>query len=268
MSSCLPAVLTGLACYGFQTGVVGCHAQVPTSNARAVALGQATVALAGVDGVNENPAALAAVDKATASFGFNRLFGLSELTVQSARLAVPLGSAAVSGSFENLGYEAYSVNQLGVALGTVLRSVQVGICAGLALHRFDRYESFSSVRLDAGWIYPLSSFISVGAAATGLAGSRIRTGSLALGAGIVASISNRARLLVSFVQPRGERLDVRIGAEVELAEMVIVRFGGTGLAGFAGFGAGVAVSRVRIDLALSHHPRLGFSPVLTVSLTK
>lgn len=268
MSSYLPAVITGLACYSFQTGVADCAAQVPSSSARALALGRATVALSGIDGVRENPAVLAGVDKAAALFGLNRLFGLSEITVRSALFSLPIGPGAMSGSLEGFGYEAYSVHQASVGIGAVLSSVSVGLRLRHVRQRFDRYGSTGSTAVDAGWFYPVSGAVSLGAAVTGLGGGQTRTGSLALRAGLSASISSRLQVFGAVVQAAGERADVRFGAETGLVEEISLRFGGSGLAGFMSVGAGLLLSRLRVDLAVCHHPRLGMSPAISVGLSK
>lgn len=265
MISASRGVVTGLVWFSFQIVTATGSVQIPPTGARTVALGGATAGLPGVDGARQNPAALWMEDRASLSFGFNRLFGMPELEGRSVDVAVPVGTTILSIGLTGFGFEVFSETELSTAVTGRARGLGVGLRARGIRSRFDAYGSVNRLVLDAGWMYASSPELAFGASIRNVGSG---SGGIEIAAGLSARTGTRLLIVVSTIMSRGTPADVRFGFEMKPVEVMALRLGGSMNPGLVTTGVGLIVGRLTIDIAFALHARLGLTPVITLRFVK
>lgn len=261
------AILTGLVGFSFQIRPTAGLPQIPATSARAVALGGAAVALEGVDGVYMNPGALVGIESTSMNVGMSRPFGLAELDARSVEGVHPLGSIVGTVRLEGFGFEDFKSVRLATAVGFRVKDLGIGFRTRVTASRFGDYGGMGGVSFDAGWVYPLPGRLTLGGSIANL-GRSVDDGGIAAAAGFTVRRSDLV-LLAAAVIMRGQMTSgLRAGVEVSLVNELAIRMGLSINPSTATIGIGMATRRLRIDLAFTHHPRLGVSPVLTIGLFK
>lgn len=258
--------------------------------ARALALGRAATALDGEAWGEFNAATWGGLDRRQAGLFAGQAFGLSELRLAAASVALPtpVGTAALAA--RTYGLDDYRETRLALGFARALpvgpqRRLAVGLRADLhAVALSEGFGSTTLLALSAGAQADVLPGLRAGLAARNLDGlgrsdstelRRPLSTAPALAVGLAYRPSERALVLADVEKDLDFPLAVRVGLEVQVVEAFALRVGAaTGLGAGSGpdvptrlsAGAGFRAGPLRADLAVERHDALGLSPAVSVGL--
>ena len=255
-------IVTGIAGISFTVQTQAVCAQIPATEARAAALGEAVVAVDALVGQRSNPASLGGFGRLVLVAGHGRPFGMGELATNSVAVAAPIGG--LTGGFELAGYgiDGFGIGFGNLGLAKRVRQQSVGFRVGLRRTAAGIYGSRVTVVGKAGWLTTPHRNVTIGAV----------LGTIGDGTTLETGISVRPRsgslMSASIALTKSLNPDVRLGAEAEVVSEFIMRLGVRTDPAQMSVGAGVAVARVAVDVAVVFHARLGMSTIVTVGLRR
>ncbi len=264
----ITAVVTGVACIGFHCVSGAAKGQMPSTDARSVALAGAMIAVGAVQGRGANPASAVGVANGSVSFGFSRSFGMKELDAQSVDVLVPLGLSRLTVGVAGFGYEAFSVMYLSGGFASRIGDLKFGFGAEVGRLQLGAYGAKTGVSISGGWIYSASERVDVGGEVRNLSLGASGFSRIGVSAGSAVSLGHGSTLLAAVSLGVGSRPALRIGLEVAAAGVVGLRTGVSTSPGYVTAGLGLSQGRTSIDFGYAFHPRLGGTPVLSLQLDK
>lgn len=266
------ALITGLIGFSFTVATAGLSAaQSVDMGARGLALANAAVAAAQFPYEPVNPAGRFDDRSAALSFSFAQAHGLPELRHVAAVARYPLSAAALAGlTVESFGFDAYRRLTASAVFSTRLASrMRIGLRTTLRRVAIAGYGNRSAAGISAGWITALSKNVCAGGSWRYIGAPPDYRGRLLpqeLDFGFEARASPTVRLLAAMARESGTDADMRFGAEVLLAEPLVLRVGSGTHPDRIALGLGLIAQPVSIDAAVSIHRTLGPSFAVSVSL--
>ena len=213
-----------------------------------------------------NQAALASLKQSGVGVYSERRFMLKENMVNglAAAFKTKLGNFGVQANYA--GFSNFNENKIGLAYGRSLGDkVDIGVQFNYYGYRIPSYNNGSVVNFEAGAIVHLSDNLNMGIHAYNPVGGTFNkdgqeklASAYKLGLGYDAS--ENFYVSTELIKEENKPLNVIGGVQYHFAKQFFARAGflsETG-SGFAGFGVGF--SNLRLDVATSYHPQLGFSP--------
>lgn len=218
----------------------------------------------------ENPAGLAGLRKTTFGICYSNTYMVSQLGTGAASCGIRTTTGNYGVSFVSFGYSSFrqSLASLGYGrnLGKKLRA-GIGI-HGLLISQATGYGNLYAVIPSLGLQFTPVERITFGVHAYNPAGQEyIPAGYLEIPAGWQAGVGIRfgKEVLLCFQaeKNRHEQLLCYGGFEIFLHEKIPVRFGlSSGTQTELSFGIGFRNPRLQVDMAVTRHPVLGFSPAI------
>ena len=256
-----------LICIFFQLSV---HAQ-NNPGARSKALGSASTALEDVWSLRLNSAGIASIERVIFALGYEQHFLDPELSTQSAILGVPIKDYVLGLSFQRYGITEYLEQTAGIALSRKY-SDALSIALSMNYHQVSIpfYGSENTISVDVGMQYSLNDKLRLGTAITNpgrskindLSGSQIPTG---ISVGLAFDLSDKVLFLSDLTKILDYGMNFRMGIEYQIVKSFNLR-GGISANPFRQTGGfGFKFGRISIDAAISSHPRLGYSPNLSLN---
>src|SRR5690606_17378761 len=257
------------------------RAQLAEGGARALGLGRAATALPGEAWAEFNPAAPASLTHRRADLYASQAFGLSELRLVAASVAVPLPALTLAVQARTYGFAEYRETQLGLAAarGVALsptRRIDLGLRAAWQSVAIEGFGSSGTLAVSLGAQVDVAPGLRAGfharnasrRCASDAAGPTTPLSPApALAVGLAFQASPRALVLLDAVKDLDFPVAVRAGLEVEVVEALTLRGGAQ--AGLSGggraptrltAGLGLRLPPLRADLAVEHHEALGLTP--------
>lgn len=198
-------------------------------------------------------------------------FGLNELAHGAFSFAEPaqVGTFAVSGN--RLGFELYREVTL---TGSFSTTPSDGFHAGINVNYFSLsiagYGTAGVLGLDAGVLVELTGDVSWGARASNINSPTIGEAKERLPQVFAAGVSykplHEATLAVDFVKDIRYPVEVRMGLEYRLLDIVHLRAGSVTEPSSLHAGVGVAYQFLQLDYAITDHPDLGMTHQFSVSI--
>jgi hypothetical protein len=214
-----------------------------------------------------NPASLAAASSLQAGMYSERRYQLAELSNHAAALALPTSRGNFGFQLRYAGFSGYNESQLGFAYA---RKLGKAVMAGMQLHHYS-YQAEGSGRAgtlnsELGILMRLGHSLSLGMHVFNPVGGRFaKSGerlqpvvSLALGYDASESFFISAELK----KEAREQMQFHTGFQYRFAHRFFLRGGINTATGGGLAGAGISWNRLRLDMAGSYHPQLGWSPGL------
>ena len=256
-----------LICVLFQLSL---HAQ-NNPGSRSKALGSAGTALEDVWSLQQNSAGAASIEQAIFAIGYEQHFLDPELSTQSAILGLPIKNHVLGISFQRYGIAEYLEQTAGIALSRRFSNA-LSIALSLKYHQVSIpfYGSGSTVSVDLGMQYSLNDKIRLGSAITNpgrskindLSGSQIPTG---ISVGLAFDLSDKVLFLSDLAKIMDYGMNIRMGIEYRIVKTFYLR-GGISANPFKQTGGfGLKFGRFSVDAAILSHPRLGYSPNLSLN---
>lgn len=256
-----------LICILFQLSL---HAQ-NNPGSRSKALGSASTALEDVWSLQLNSAGIASIERAVFALGYEQHFLDPELSTQSAIFGLPLKHYALGISFQRYGITEYLEQTAGIALSRKF-SDALSIALSMNYHQVSIpfYGSGNTISVDVGMQYSLNDKLRLGSAITNpgrskindLSGSQIPTG---VSVGLAIDLSDKVLFLSDLSKILDYGMNLRMGIEYRIVKSFYLR-GGISANPFKQTGGfGLKFGRISVDAAISSHPRLGYSPNLSLN---
>ena len=245
-------------------------AQVNTGP-RFTAMASAGVALQDVWSLQQNQAGLAAIKKITIAIAFEKPFAGYELSTQSAVLALPVKNNVFGLSFQRYGFASYSEQRTALSYS---RSFGDRLYAALNFNyhilKINGYGSAQTYSVEAGLQYQLTDQFFIGAHVANPNQSTYQQevnsvipARFQLGASYL--FGDKVLLAVAAEKYFHHELDIRLGIEYQLIELLALRggFSANPFKQYAGFG--LSYQQLKMDVAVASHPVLGYSPQIALS---
>lgn len=245
-------------------------AQVNTG-ARFTAMASAGVSMRDVWSMQQNQAGIAAIKKTTVALAVEKPFAGFELSTQSAIIVLPVNKNVFGISIQRYGLTSYSEQRAGF---TYARSFGERLNAALNFNyhllKIPAYGSSQTYSVEAGMQYQLNDKISVAAHVANPGKSRfnndINTGiPFRLQAGGSYIFSEKVMMAALVEKTAGFAINNRFGLEYQVAELLALR-GGISTSPFKHYaGFGLNYRKLKMDIATSSQPVLGYSPQVALS---
>jgi len=243
------------------------------ADARSRSLASADAALAREASGWSNPAALSFLEKPCISLQAENPWCIPELAAGAVSLCVPTRSGTFALSFSRYGYQAFHETQAGLSFGKSLcKKVKAGI--NLEYRRIKQYAEYGSpyaIIPSAGiQVLPVPDLV-LGLKVSNPAGQGYYPqGYMKLPAVIKAGIAYQPEPDILFCFELNSETGCKPvysgGVEYNYEKKFILRLGlSSAPCMHYSLGIGYLGKHLKTDLAVSHHPVLGFSPVIALS---
>jgi len=241
------------------------------AGARGLAMGDASVTFRDINSAFSNQAGLAFLDGMSfTAFGEQR-FLLAEIGSYSAALAYPTNSGTFGLALNYFGYENYNEQKIGLAYARKLfEGVAIGAQIDYLGTRIPEYGSAGKVTFELGVQADLLENFIIGAhifspIRTQLTDDEIDVIPTQLNVGIAYLPTEKVTLIVELEKDFDYTASFKGGIEYQLVDELSLRVGlGTNPIQ-NGFGIGIHLSKLDIDIAAAYHQLLGFTPGVSVS---
>lgn len=217
-----------------------------------------------------NQAALAQQKNIAVGIYGERRFMLSDNSVYTLAAAVPSSLGNFGFKMNYSGFKNFNENTFGLAYGRSLGSkVDIGIQFNYYGYRIPTYGAASSINAELGAIIHLSSRIHAGLHVYNPVGGKLgKSGDEKLASsykfGLGYDASDHFFVSVETIKEENKPLNVTGGVQYQFEKQFFARAGFVSetSSGFAG--VGISWKNLRLDVAASYHPQLGFSPGLSL----
>lgn len=236
------------------------------SGARFTSMASAGVSLKDVWSLQLNQAGLAGIKKATAAIAFQKPFAGYDLNTQSAIFVIPFNQNVLGVSFQRYGYASYNEQRVGFCYAKGFGD-QLSLALNVNYHllTIDSYGSSGTYSVEAGIQYHLNDKFSVGAHVANPTKSSLNSGSNVIiprqvQIGMSYLFSEKVLLALSAQKIIAGSVDTRAGIEYQIIGLLALR-GGVSVKPFKHYaGVGLSFRKLKIDIAASSQPVLGYSP--------
>jgi hypothetical protein len=251
----------------FQTEVI---AQI-SPGPRSLSMGSAGVVLKDVWSLQHNSAGIAEIRSPIFAVGYERHFSDQDLSTQKAVLAIPFKQHVFGLSIHRYGLNEYSEQTAGIAYsrnfsGTLALSIVLKYHQ-LSIHKYGASRALS---VDAGMQYRINDRLWIGTHISNPSNSRFQdllgsTIPLSLSFGVSFEFSEKVLIISDIHKVLNATIDTKLGLEYSLIKWFALR-GGMSASPFKQYaGFGLHYQRFALDVAISSHPNLGYSPNLAFS---
>lgn len=236
-------------------------------------LGAYSIHHADVFSFTSNQASLAQLKATTAGVYGERRFLLTALSSYNAAAAIPTSS----GNFGlNAGYSGsadYNETRLGLAYARSLGSrVDIGVQFNYNGIRVAGYGSASTISFEAGSVIHLSDALHAGIHVNNPVGGKFGKEQQeklpsVYTAGLGYEASEKFFISMEIVKEEDQPVTVNTGLQYTFLSILLARAGISSATSSAWVGIGILWKTLRVDVAASYHPRLGFTPGLLLIFT-
>ena len=239
--------------------------------ARFTAMAGTGVSLQDVWSIQQNQAGLAGMKKISIAVAYEKPFAGYELSTQSAILVLPLNKNVFGISFQRYGFSSYTEQRTAF---TYARSFGNKLYAAMNFnHHLMKIEAYGTVQtysVEAGLQYHPSEKVSIAAhvanpTRNGQASELILAIPARLQVGASYLISEKVLLAMAVEQGLNAQMDTKLGLEYKVIELLALRGGisANPFKHYAGFG--IRYHKLKMDIAASSQPVLGYSPQIALS---
>lgn len=244
----------------------------PPSGARMTAIADAGVAVGDIWSLNVNQAGLLDVDSFSLALDHQQLLLDQKISASKLMLALPFKNNVLGFGFSRYGFDAYKQQEIIFAFG---RTFGPKIAAALAFHyhqlNISSYGKASAYSIDAGIIYKLSPFLSLGAHVSNLNnhsfGENLSFMALPLRIqfGTAYLASQQLMIAAALEQNAVSQAAFKLGLDYRMIKSLCLRAGIKTNPIRESVGVGLLINDFKFDLALISHHSLGFGSQIGLS---
>ena len=238
---------------------------------RSIAMGSAGIALEGVWSLQQNSAGIASTKRSVFALGYKQHFFNRELSTKTAVLALPFKNNVFGLSFQRYGFSDYLEQTSGLAYSRSFSDV-LSLSVVFKHHQLSipKYGSAQAFSVDAGMQFLLTDKVRVASQITNPGRSSFESRSesiipLSVSIGACYELSDKVLLVTDLFKTLGLGLDARAGLEYQITHWFYLRGGFSVNPFLQSAGFGIKHKSVFVDLAASSHPKLGFSPNISMA---
>lgn len=212
-----------------------------------------------------NQAVLASIQSAGAAVYGEKRFGLQELGLYHAALAVPVSFGGIGISATYFGYTGYTETQFGIAYGKKLGKVDAGIQANSKSVQIPGYGKDGLITVEGGIVIHLSEQLNAGFHVFNPTGSkfgnnRLEKLSSIFTAGLGFEPSKTLFLGGEMIKETGKPVHLNLGLQYLFSKRIFIRLGVYSESPTFYMGTGFTLKLFRLDFTASYHPQLGVTP--------
>ncbi|MGV3706663.1 MAG: hypothetical protein ACO1NU_14920 [Arcticibacter sp.] len=248
------------------------RAQYVNTGSRMVSMGNAGAAMQDVWSLQSNPAGIAGLLRPEVALTYQKNFPGTSLSTQAAAVVLPLQSNVFGLGLQRFGFSAYQESRLGFVFSRRFGDA-LYTALGFNYHQLSipGYGNTSAFSIDAGLQYRLTKALRVGASISNLSGSGYEESaseSIPLEVSVGGAYQFSDELLCTASLGAGNDSsgsDFRIGMEYNVLSCLALR-AGLGMHPFnQNAGLGYKMEHVHVDIAISNHFVLGYTPQISLS---
>ncbi|MES3018056.1 MAG: hypothetical protein V4721_09765 [Bacteroidota bacterium] len=234
------------------------------------AMGSGGTAVSGIWGLHKNPAGISGADRAKLAIAYERHFLDAEVNTKTALFILPVQDNVLGLSFNTYGFDEYREQQAGLFFAKKFGdSFRLG--AGLKYHQLSifQYGSAKAYTVEIGFQLKLTSNVTIASNIVNPNRSRYNDLSnsslpVKISIGTACRLSDRIYIIGDIEKILNQPLDAMTGIEYNIINWFSLRGGisANPFKQYAGFG--LDYNKIQIDLAVASHPRLGYSPQISL----
>lgn len=233
-----------------------------------IGLGAYSIKHADVFAVSGNKAALASIESATAGIYGERRFMLPQNSVYALAVAIPTPKGNLGIQVKYAGFKFYNEAMAGLAYARKLgNKAMAGIQFNYYMRQVPSYARAAAINVELGALFRLTEKLTGGfnvynpvAVKLGKSGEEKLPSIYKAGLGFDASAS--FHIAAECIKEEDRPVNVQAGMLYRFKKQFFVRVGFVSENNSVFAAAGISWKKLRIDLATSYHPYLGFSPAL------
>ncbi|MEL6925705.1 MAG: hypothetical protein AAFO94_16795 [Bacteroidota bacterium] len=236
----------------------------PTAGAKGAGMGNAMVALQGIESAYANQAGLATLDRFAFNLTAENRFLLPELSQAYLAAAFPTNSGTFALTLRHFGFSEYNEQKIGLAYARQLfDQLSIGVQFDYLNTRINEYGSQGVFTFEAGLQTLILRKLQMGAhvfSPVSIALSENENLPTILRLGIAYLASDKVTFAAEVEKDIDLPAQFRAGFEYQIANALFLRLGlGTNPTSVS-FGVGYRINRFQIDVASNYHQILGVSP--------
>ncbi len=215
-----------------------------------------------------NQAALAATKKASVGVFGERRFLLAATSSYAAAAAIPTKLGNFGLSLNYAGFKNFNENKIGLAYGRSLgKKLDVGVQFNYYGYKVPVYGNASAIFFEAGAIMHLTDKLNGGFHVYNPVGGKLNNSdgeklASAYKLGFGYDASDDFFISTEIVKEEDKPVNLVAGFQYQFAKQFFARAGFMSESTTAYAGVGLSWKNLRLDVAGSYHPQLGFSPGL------
>lgn len=235
------------------------------------AMASAGVALQDSWSMQLNPAGISGMERPVVGLTYAKHYLADELSEQAATFIIPLGKTHLGTTISRYGIEQY--HQLKATLGLAKSfgdKLSIGLSGSYHQLKIDSYGSTKAFSVDIGALYRFSSTFTLGLSVSNPSLQKFATMTVKLSVpsivrlGLAYRASNKVLVATALTKNFAEKLDVAIGIDYQLLDLLSLR-GGLSAKPFKQYaGFGLTYRKLVADFALQNNPNLGYIPQIAI----
>ena len=256
------------------SGILNASNDKFTAGAREAGLANSAVTINTIWAVYHNQAALAHLNNASAGFYHERRFMMSQLSYQAISVALPVRGGIFAACYSSFGYSLYRETNAGLAYAKKLAK---GFSAGIQidyLHTYvaQEYGRSGTMTFEGGIMAePFPNFL-IGAHVFNPIRQSVPTQGeekipTVFTLGCSYRFFNKVFIAAETEKDLVHKAVFRSGVEFELVEKLFLRTGISTQPVSYSFGLGYALKKIILDIAITRHQILGYTPHFSMSYT-
>lgn len=239
--------------------------------ARFTSMAGAGVSLQDVWSIQQNQAGLANIKEITVAVAFEKPFAGYELSTQTAIFVLPVKNNVFGLSIQRYGFASYNEQRTSLSYARPFGDqLYAALNFNYHLMKIEGYGSSQTYSVEAGVQYHFNNNLSIAAHIANPGLSRFAAdlnstipARLQLGASYV--FSEKVLLALAVEKTYRDHLDTKLGLEYQIIELLALR-GGISAYPFKQYaGFGLKYHKLKMDIAASSQPVLGYSPQIALS---
>lgn len=244
----------------------------PPSGARMTAIADAGIAIGDIWSLNVNQAGLLDVDSFSLALDHQKLLLDQKIAASKFMMAIPFKQNVLGFGFSRYGFDTYKQHEINFAFG---RSFGPKIAVALALHyhqlSIGTYGKTSAYSIDAGLIYKMSPFLSLGAHVSNLNnhsfGENLSFMALPLRIqfGTAYWVSQQLMIAAALEQNSVSQAAFKLGLDYRMIKSLTLRAGVKTNPIRESAGLGLFIKDFKLDLAFISQHSLGFGSQIGLS---
>jgi hypothetical protein len=220
-----------------------------------------------VFGFLNNQASLAQIKNKAAGVYGERRYMLAETSIYAAVMAFPTSLGNLGLSIKYAGFKNFNEHAIGLAYARKLgQLLDVGVQFNYYGYRIPAHLGLNTVNVEMGAIAHLSKNLNLGFHIYGPVGGHFPKANEKLGSsckiGLGYDASDQFYFSAELVKPEKHPANFITGIQYQFRHQFFVRAGISSALPGGYAGVGIGWNNLRLDLAFSYHPQLGFSPGL------